>query len=258
MVGGADEPRVRWAARDALPALGFRLKGARTWLTTTTNRARRRHRLGCSPRPPATCRRAAPGLLVAALRAPAPLLPCPRDRADSRPRPSANFSRCPRRLARPALAVAAAEQQEGSGRRAGRPARPCGRLPDLGAEGGGGGPRNRLSGTSARRAAALSPGPSPAAWRGRRVGALLRLSSGVAAGAGRRLRAWRPHLSLPSYRFLSLPPAPSVVPSPVEPSGARTWRGTLHPRPGPQTPPPPPSIILRTGNGLCIARGTGD
>lgn len=256
-MGGADEPRVRWAARDALPALGFRLKGARTWLTTTTNRARRRHRLGCSPRPPATCRRAAPGLLVAALRAPAPLLPCPRDRADSRPRPSANFSRCPRRLARPALAVAAAEQQEGSGRRAGRPARPCGPLPDLGAEGGGGGPRNRLSGTSARRAGRPEPRPLSSRVAGPARRGLVASQLGGRGGGGAATPGVAPP-PLPSYRFLSLPPAPSVVPSPVEPSGARTWRGTLHPRPGPQTPPPPPSIILRTGNGLCIARGTGD
>lgn len=35
----------------------------------------------------------------------------------------------------------------------------------------------------------------------------------------------------------------------------RTWRGTLHGRPGPHTPPPPPlSIILGTGDGLCIVR----
>lgn len=50
---------------------------------------------------------------------------------------------------------------------------------------------------------------------------------------------------------------PASLRSP-EPGGARTWRGKLHPRPGPRTPPPPLSIILGTGNGLCIARCTGD
>ncbi|XP_068405913.1 uncharacterized protein [Eschrichtius robustus] len=99
-----------------------------------------------------------------------------------------------------------------------------------------------------RRAASRDPGPD----RGRRravgrerpprrtLGRTVR-SVAVPGGGGRRWRA----------------PQPSLRP---EPGGARTWRGKLHPRPGPQTPPPPPplSIILGTGNGLCIARCTCD
>lgn len=189
------------------------------------------------------------------------LPPCPAE-----PRtPAAPFGQLlpprPRLLARPA-GRGRAEQQEGSGRGGGRTPGPTVRpVALLGAEGGGGGPRGRLSGTSARPAA-LSPTSLRPARRGRRVGALLRFSAGVTAGTGWRLAPWRPPplpSSLLTAFFLS-PPSPSAVPSPAEPNGARTWRGTLHPRPGPQTPPPPapPPILLGPGNGLCIARGTCD
>ncbi|XP_047550332.1 translation initiation factor IF-2-like [Lutra lutra] len=176
------------AARDALPSCAFRLKGAPDLPRNNKTSALAPGPWASSPRPPATCRRLGRARLCAAL-------PCPargvRRRADRALWPTSPAAAAPPRETRGRV-VAAAEQQEGSGRRGGRPVGLCGRRPCSGAEGGGGGPRGLLS-----------------------------------------------------------------VRSP-EPGGARTWRGKLHPRPGPRTPPPPLSIILGTGNGLCIARCTCD
>lgn len=198
-----------------------------------------------SPRPPATCRRLGRARPCAALQCPARGV---RRRADRALWPTSPADTAPPRETR-GRAVAAAEQQEGSGRRGGRPVGLCGRRPCPGAEGGGGGPRGLLSGTPLPRRVSLSgSAPSLVRLAGPSRRGLIAFQLGGRGGGG----AVTPSLIIAFSLFL-----PASLRSP-EPGGARTWRGKLHPRPGPRTPPPPLSIILGTGNGLCIARCTCD
>ncbi|XP_055276861.1 dapper homolog 3-like isoform X2 [Moschus berezovskii] len=147
------------AARDAFPPCVFRLKGTRTFFTTTTTKPARS--------------RPAPRVLSP----PSCHLPPPR----------------------PHPAVSCGSPARGVGRRAGCALRPT-------------------------SPAATAP---PRETRGRTLGA-----ADQQEGCGRRggRPARRP-----------------------EPGGARTWRGKLHPRPGPQTSPPLLPVILADCNGLCIA-----
>lgn len=137
----SQSPAPGRAARDALPSCAFRLKGAPDLPHNNKTSALAPGPWASSPRPPATCRRLGRARPCAAL-------PCPaggvRRRADRALWPTSQAATAPPRETR-GRAVAAAEQQEGSGRRGGRLVGLCGRRPCPGAEGGSGGPRGLLS-----------------------------------------------------------------------------------------------------------------
>lgn len=220
------------------------LKGPRTFLITTK---------------PARSRRA-PGLLVPALLPPAAAsaAPGPAPRCRVLPEGSGGertapfgqlLRRPPRRLARPGAGPWLPRSSR-KGAAAAEDARwDC----------ADGGPvrarRAAVAGPAAffqvplpRRVARSGSAPSLVRLAGPSRRGLIAFQLGGRRGGG----AVAPTLIIAFSLFL-----PASLRSP-EPGGARTWRGKLHPRPGPRTPPPPLSIILGTGNGLCIARCTCD
>lgn len=191
------------------------LKGTRTFFITTTKLRARGRRLGSSPRPPATCRRFGRAWRCAALPSTAQTERSGRER-------TAPFGQLlplpPRRLARPGAGPwpPPSSRKRTSAEDA---------WPDSEASGPARAQRAAVAGFAAISQVALLVAPDhpkrpvpllQPALRDRRVGALLRFSLGVAAGAGRGLGLSRPHPSFPSHCFLSLLPASLCSPEPGE------------------------------------------